>query len=85
MCRAAVISCVIGLEGWLVPRYDACALAERICALAQDRQLLGQAGINARQRITLDFTETYVMAQVSALYQSFAAKQPNVQRNKPEV
>lgn len=63
-----------GLEGWLVPPDNAAALAERLCALAQDRQQVGQAGINARQRITLGFTEAHVIAQMTALYRSFAAK-----------
>lgn len=63
-----------GLESWLAPPYGARAIAERICALAQDRQLLGQASVDARQRIASDFAEAHVMAQVLALYQSFAAK-----------
>lgn len=63
-----------GLEGWLVPPNNAVALAERICALAQDRQKVVQAGINARQRIISGFTEAHVMAQISTLYQNFSAK-----------
>ncbi|WP_420796175.1 glycosyltransferase [Endobacterium cereale] len=63
-----------GQEGWLVPPDDAAALADRICALALDRQLVAQAGINARQRITSGFTEAHVMAQMSGIYRSFAMK-----------
>ena len=45
-----------GVEGFVVPRYDSKAIAERIRQLLKDGDLRQQMGRGARQRVLCDFT-----------------------------
>lgn len=45
-----------GVEGFVVPRYDACVLAARLRLLLTDAELRRTMGKNGRQRVLRDFT-----------------------------
>jgi glycosyltransferase involved in cell wall biosynthesis len=59
-----------GVEGWLLPAGDTNALADRICALSQDKISVINAGINARSRVEQGFTEEHVVKAVQRVYKN---------------
>jgi glycosyltransferase involved in cell wall biosynthesis len=62
-----------GLSGFLVPARDPEALAEKILALSNDRQLYERMAHAARQRYLACFTPERVVPQYMALYKRMAA------------
>ena len=62
-----------GVEGLVVPRGDAAALAEAIELLARDADLRVRLGEAARLRVLQGFTEAHVKQALQAAYLSLLA------------
>jgi len=66
-----------GVHGFLVPRYDAKALAEAILRLLTNKELTNQMGQAAQKRVHEHFTLERMLRQTFQLYEELCDEQKN--------
>ena len=63
-----------GVNGFLVPERDSAAMAEKICLLTRDKDLLNTLSRGAREMYELKFTASAMTRQLESLYERATSK-----------